>query len=75
MIRILKEERKKCYKTRYEKRAFTMYKRNKKKSSPIFGGISSNSLKLLPCPQQAASIQRQTENNRSHLYHIRRTIC
>lgn len=48
MIRILKEE-KKCYKTRYEKRAFTMYKRNKK--NPLPYGESPR----IPAPQQAAS--------------------
>lgn len=67
MIRILKTRRKTIYKTRYEKRAFTMYKRNKKIIFSLTrNNLLLNSLKKNSCPpQQASSISDKLRIDRS----------
>jgi len=60
MIRILKREEKTIYKTRYEKRAFTMYKRNKKIIFSLTrNNLLLNSLKKTPALPAPASKQYQ----------------
>jgi len=59
MIRILKTQRKTIYKIRYEKRAFTMYKRNKKIIFSLTrNNLLLNSLKKTPArpSKQAVSV-------------------